>query len=396
VPSQFSQTRRSLTNDTSRSSNIAWLLACGLLACWMVWFLFGSVTVYEVSKRARLEVQQASHHVATLIPSRVVTNFLAIGKEVQAGDILVELDASAERLRLQEEVARLAGIPPRIASLQEEIKSRQQARDKDLESAIASAEVAKSRNQETGAALDFARDTERRLSRLSAVGGVSTVEANRAASESLKLGASLDATISEIRRTELDAQSRAFQNDAQIESLRRSIVALEGDIATTEATIGRLQIDIEKHLVRAPIAGRIGDVVPLPTGAYVAAGQRLATVVPTGELIIVADFSPSLTLGRVRPGQQGRLRLDAFPWAQYGIIPATVTQVATEVRDNLVRVEFALDADAARSGVVQHGLPGSVEVSVEQVSPARMVLRAAGLLLSNATRGNSAVVEPSP
>ncbi len=75
-------------------------------------------------------------------------------------------------------------------------------------------------------------------------------------------------------------------------------------MATTQATIARLKVDIEKHLVRAPISGRIGDVVPLHAGAYVAEGQRLATIVPNGDLIIVADFSPSLTLGRVQRGPE--------------------------------------------------------------------------------------------
>jgi membrane fusion protein (multidrug efflux system) len=131
----------------------------------------------------------------------------------------------------------------------------------------------------------------------------------------------------------------------------------------------------------------------LPPGAYVAEGQRLATIVPDGDLIIAADFSPSLTLGRVRPGQPGRLRLDAFPWAQYGTIPATVSRVATEIRDNFVRVEFAVAPDAAQSRLVQHGLLGSVEVSVEEVSPASLVLRAAGLLLSGV--GSDAVAEPA-
>lgn len=383
---QFSQTRRSLANDTARASHVAWLLAGGLLVAWLAWFVFGSVTVYETSRRARLEVSQASHHVATLIPSIVVASSLVIGKEVAAGEVLVELDARAERLRLSEEEARLAGIAPRIASLHDEIKAREQAKDRDIEAAKAAAEVARFRNQEAGAALEFARDTERRLSRLTTVGGASTLEANRAISESLKLGASRDATLSEIRRTELDAEARAFQNEAQIESLRRSIVGLEGDVATIEATIGRLKIDIEKHLVRAPISGQIGDVVPLPAGAYVAEGQRLATVVPNGDVIIVADFSPSLTLGRVKEGQRGQMRLDAFPWAQYGSIAARVSRVATEIRDNLVRVEFALDPASAKSGLVQHGLPGMVEVSVEEVAPFALVLRASGLLLSTAGR----------
>lgn len=365
---------------------IVWLFTGTLLAFWMIWFFAGSVTVYEISRHARLEVRQASHHVATLIPSKVVSSSIVIGKSVEAGEILVELDASSERSRLHEEQARFDGIAPRMDSLRAEIEARRKAREDDLGSANAASEIARFRNDEAGAALEFARENERRLTRLNALGTTTLVDVNRAANESLKLGAARQAMMAEIRRAELEAQSRAHQNDALIESLRRNLVTLEGDIATTHATIERLKIDIERHYVRAPIAGRMGDVIPVHVGAYVAEGQRLATVVPEGDLIIVADFSPSLALGRVHAGQTSRLRLDGFPWAQYGTVPATVSRVASEVRDNLVRVEFTLDGDAARHGVVQHGLPGSVEVSIEQVSPASLMLRAAGLLLSNPTR----------
>jgi membrane fusion protein (multidrug efflux system) len=48
---------------------------------------------------------------------------------------------------------------------------------------------------------------------------------------------------------------------------------------------------------------------------------------------------------------------------------------------NLVRVEF--EPLAANSPVtLQHGLPGSIEVTVEQTTPAVLVLRAAGQLLA--------------
>jgi membrane fusion protein (multidrug efflux system) len=131
----------------------------------------------------------------------------------------------------------------------------------------------------------------------------------------------------------------------------------------------------------------------LSTGAYVAEGAQLATVVPADDLIVIAEFSPSLTLGRVRPGQKAQLRLDAFPWAQFGSVPATVTRVASEIRNNLVRVELTPDVMPKNGIVMQHGLLGAVEVSVEEASPASLVLRAGGLLLGNPTRPAAAVAE---
>lgn len=116
----------------------------------------------------------------------------------------------------------------------------------------------------------------------------------------------------------------------------------------------------------------------------VAAGQKLATVVPAGELMVVAEFEPSAALGKVRPGQTARLRLDGFPWAQYGSLAATVTQVAGELREQRIRVELTPAAALPGAFALQHGLPGAVEVDIEQVAPAVLALRAAGLLRAGA------------
>jgi len=389
MAAEFSQTTNSLVRDAPRSAHVAWIFAGLFLGCWLLWLFFATVTVYEISRRARLEVRSASHHVAALVPGKIASTSLVIGRTVEVGDVLIELDATSEKLRLKEEETRLEAIPARIASLQREIEVRERARADDLQSAAAAAEVSKQRIKAADVAVEFAQHTEQRIGILNAGGLASRVDAARTATETLKLTAARDALVSELQRIEWEAQSRAHQHDAEIENLRRFVVTLEGEMATTRATIERLRTEIEKHLVRAPISGRIGDMVPTHAGAYVAEGQRLATVVPAGDLIIVADFIPSLAVGRIRPGQKAELRLDAFPWAQFGSIPATVSRVASEIRDNLVRVEFTPDAAPVNAIVMQHGLLGSIEVSVEQAPPASLMLRAAGLLLSNPARANT-------
>jgi len=138
-------------------------------------------------------------------------------------------------------------------------------------------------------------------------------------------------------------------------------------------------------------------VLPLRAGAVVAAGQKLASVVPRGAFIVVGEFSPSSVLGRIRPGQLGRMRLDGYPWAQYGTIAARVTRVGSDIRDNLVRVEFEPDPASAARIVLQHGLPGSVEVSVDQTVPALLVLRTAGQWFAGTARAApAAAVTASP
>jgi membrane fusion protein (multidrug efflux system) len=384
LPSQFSRTTRSLSNDTAKYAVVAWLMAAAMLAGWMGWFLFGSVNVYEISKKARLEVQQAAHSVEASLQGRIIATKLAIGLEVNAGDVLVELDAGSEKLRLQEEQARLQAIPPRIDSLRREIAFREQSGVEDRKAAAAGIEAARFRGKEAQAGVEFARDNARRLKDESTFGSVAQIEALRALSESQKLTASSEALASEVRRVESDAQNRAHQSQAQIQGLKSTLATLEGDMGTIQATIARLKLDIEKHLVRAPVSGRIGDAPPLRVGANVTQAQKLAILVPRGALMIVADFPPAAVVGRIKSGQAARLRLDGFPWAQYGSIDARVSRVGSEIRDGQVRVEFAVASTSSSGMAMQHGLPGSIEVQVDRASPAVMILRAAGQMLSTA------------
>lgn len=78
--------------------------------------------------------------------------------------------------------------------------------------------------------------------------------------------------------------------------------------------------------IRAPIAGQIA-VVHLRVGTFVAAGDDLGTVVPPGDLRIVAEFSPQTTLVHIRLGQSARVRLADIPSSQYGNIRAVVTRI---------------------------------------------------------------------
>ncbi len=116
----------------------------------------------------------------------------------------------------------------------------------------------------------------------------------------------------------------------------------------------------------------------MPTGSFVQQGDRIGAIVPEGKVRIVAYFHPGEALGRVRAGQPAKMRLQGFPWSQFGSIAARVKRVAGEVREGLVFVELAPDHSAATTIPVQHGLPGAVEVEVERVSPVSLVLRIAG------------------
>jgi hypothetical protein len=161
-------------------------------------------------------------------------------------------------------------------------------------------------------------------------------------------------------------------------------MGVEGERQALLATVSELEQIIERHVIRAPADGVIGALGLLHPGSYVAEGARLGTLRPSGELMLVAEFEPPSALGRIRPQQRAELRLTGFPWLEFGTVNARVTQVATEVRDGTVRVELDLLREQKTLIPFQHGLPGTVEVAVEQITPAELLLRSLGRRLDSA------------
>ena len=386
----FARTTRALMADDARPAWWAWGLALLLGAAWAAWFLFGRVTVFELSRQARLEVQRSAQAVAVAQGGAVLRSHLVLGREVRAGDLLLELDDRVSTLRLAEESSRLAGLPARQAALREEIAALDGARGTELQAADAAAQAALARSGEAAAQLDFARDHERRLAAELASGSVAEIDALRARSESRRQASARDALVADARRNTLEAAGRAQQMRSRIDALKGQLLALDTDAHTLQASVARLQAEIERLRVRAPIDGTLADVATLGPGSVVPQGHKLAVVLPRGTLMVVAEFHAASALGRVRAGQTALLRLDGFPWAQHGSVNARVQRVDGEVHEVLrgeareprLRVELALEPGTLPPQLLQHGLSGSVEVALESVSPAVLLLRAAGQKLA--------------
>lgn len=386
----FSRTTRALLADDARPAWWAWGMALMLGAAWLAWFVFGRVGVFELSRQARLEVQRTSHAVAVAQGGAVLHSHLVLGRTVRAGELLLELDDRVATLRLAEESARLAGLPARQAALRDEIAAIEAARGAELLAADAAAQAALARSGEAAAQLDFARDHERRLAAELASGSVAEIDALRASSESRRQASARDALQAEARRQVAESAGRAQQMRSRIDALKGQLLALDAEARALQAGVARLQAEIARLQVRAPVDGTLADVAALGPGSVVADGQRLAVVLPRGSLMVVADFHPATALGRVHPGQPAQLRLDGFPWAQHGSVTARVQRVDAEVRDIArsdgrgpgLRVELALEPGAPMPPMLQHGLSGRVEVLLETVSPAVLLLRAAGRRLA--------------
>jgi membrane fusion protein (multidrug efflux system) len=373
----FSRARGTLDLEGRKFRVILIVAAAVLLTGWGLWFFKSTVTVYAVSHEARLEVDRASYPVEAPVAGRVVSSTLVMGRVVSAGEMLVELDIKAQSLEVGEERARLSGLAPQLAGVLAEIAEQETGR-RDAQAATAAARAeAQARHEEARAAADLAVEEEQRAVRLAANGLIGQAELNRARAQATQTRAAAETLRLALLRIDADHRRLDTEYRIEIERLQRQASGLRAQAGTASATVERLQHQGELRRIVAPVAGTLAEVSPLRVGRVLQTGETVATIVPSGTLRIVAAFLPAEAFGRVRPGQTARLRLDGFPFTQYGSVGARVSSVASEVREGQVRVDLAL-ADVSTVVPLQHGLPGTVEVGVEEISPAALALRAAG------------------
>lgn len=376
----FSRSLRTLRGDSYAPAARGLLVALCIAGCWAAWCVFAHITLYEVSDAARLEVNRAVYPVQAPLAGRVVATMLAIGREVRSGDILIQLDAEPEKLQIREQRAKLASLAPTAAALRAQIDAELQARSLEQQASRVTSEQAGASSREADAPAAFADDDAHRLGQLRAGGLIAERDYLRAKSEAEKYRAAADGQKIAIRRVEQEQRTREGDRATRIRGLETDIARIESQIPEIESAIRRLEYEVDRRVLRSPVSGKLGEAAILGAGSVLREGDRICTIVPAGRLAVTAQFPPPAALGRIRPGQQAKLRLNGFPWAQYGSIAATVSNVANEVRDGTVRVEFQVDA--SRKIPVQHGLPGAVEVRIEQVTPLALILRNAGQMLT--------------
>jgi multidrug resistance efflux pump len=373
----FQRTLRALDADSHRRSIVAVVCGLALLGGWSAWLFGSKVTVYTTSSAARVEAVAAAHRVEVPVAGAVVETRLALGREVKQGELLLRLDASQLELDRKKLLAERSTLQTRVAALGQELAAEKAALGATRLVARRAVDEARAQRRASRIARDFSQEKARRYGKALA-GAVSVVEQLKAKAEAKRLAAEAERASRGVARLKSEKRAERVQRRVRLTRLRRDIALARAELSVKAATVARLEADIAKRTVWAPISGRIDAVDELRPGSYVQAGRKLCVVIPMGKLRLVARFPARTAAGRLAQGQRAEVRFDAFPYLEYGVARARVLRVAREAADGQLRVELALDGDVPARVRLVHGLTASVHVTVEQVSPAILALRAAG------------------
>jgi membrane fusion protein (multidrug efflux system) len=387
----FSKTFRALDRPRLGGVFLRLFTALAALTALAVWIVRVPVTLYETSSSARLEIETSAAVIQSQMTGRIVESYLAMGKDVQKDDILVKLDSLPEELQVREERARLQGVEPQIAALRAQITQEENAGRAEQQTAASQVAEAEAKVREQQAPVQAAKVRRARAARMLSEKLVPEKDLEDADAEVERLTravATVQASIDRIRR---EQAARDEERLVRIATIRSDIAKLESAKSNSEAAVKRADSFVAQKVIRAPITGRIGEASILRTGAVLLQGTRVGSIVPSGQLKIVASFPPQAVFGRLHEGAKAKMRLRGYPWMEFGVVEAEVSKVAGEDRDDKARVEFRIVQAPSRVPLT-HGMPGEVEVEVERTPPLALILRTAGQWMT----GTSAPEAPKP
>jgi HlyD family secretion protein len=293
-------------------------------AYWFYWLRQPQLPPGFASANGRVEAQE--YDIATKRPGRVVEVRVHEGDLVQKGQVLAQMDI-------------------------DELTAQRHQAEAELERAH--------KAQATAAALLAQRQSELEFAR---------IELRR--SQNLVAGQAAPIERLDRDRTRHDAAQAA------VEAARQQQHEAEAAIASSTASLQRIQTQLDESTLVSPIRGRVIYRLAEP-GEVLDAGGKVVTVLDLAD-VYMTIFLPTDQAGRVGYGAEARMVLDAFPDL---VLPATISFASPEAQFTPKEVETRTEREKLMFRFKVKIDPALLEQHLEQVKtgiPGVSYIRLAG------------------
>jgi RND family efflux transporter MFP subunit len=314
-------------------------------------------------------IGDAQTDVAPSVSGKVVEINFDVGSYVRKGDVMLKLDDTDARIRLQQAVAQL----------EQQQKAVQQA-EANVETAIANLNQTKARlglkeNEENyniedfpqvrsiKAQLELAEKELRRAEKLLESGDISRSIYDQRKSQ-------YDVLVSQLA----DARANAMVTLRAVESAKAQVKTAKAAVEQARATVAIIEKQVEQArknlsdtIITAPISGYVAERIA-DLGEYVSPNSKVATIVRTAILRVRIDV-PEKDIGLVTIGQMVSVQTNAYPDKTFS---GKIVRIAPSV--NQTSRVLTVEAEVENSkGLLKPGQFASVKITKNKSKPTVMI-----------------------
>lgn len=302
------RSRSQLADDVRTGDRTFFGLILAFFSAFLMWAVAVPVGVEIRALTAHIEPAGRVYAVAPEASGRVVEVPLALGARVTAGDPILVLDAEHEREELETARGALAALEQRRALLLLESEAELSRLDLEVTSAVFDEAVAARQAQGDAVHRSYAARSLEQSEKLLEIGLVSKNERLRLEAEAERTRSTADIAALGHQKSQQKLAVARRNRQAREAGFAGSVGALDGQIRQARSTLVHLEDELRRRVVRAPAAGILGDLASLGPGSVVAAGDKIAKIVPEGPGELVVARVESRYLPRLRPGLTASVR----------------------------------------------------------------------------------------
>lgn len=179
--------------------------------------------------------------------------------------------------------------------------------------------------------------------KLFADGVISQLEMSRSESEYLqKKYAQRSADISLVNnKIQLEEYTKTLLDLEQQyeESNRRLLTNLQESFQRMQASLKGWE---RRYAIISPIDGAVSFFKFYSDNQFVNAGEEIITIVPPSGKVTAKLMVPAMGIGKVLEGQKVNIKLDGYPYREFGVIEGRVESISSVTRDNLYLIQVSL------------------------------------------------------
>ena len=355
----------------------------GTLFCLLfgAWAWLGHVD--EVARASgKLVPKGGVYQVHPVTSGKVIRVFVKEGQIVKRGDVLMELDAElahqdVQRLEqlLQSSKLELVQTQALLRQAQSEMETRSLIAKNGLQMQEVAISQAQNNIVNHRILLDqfqvdasAQQDRLKRLQPLMRQGAISeenifvveqqlrdrqrsitekqnSLQQNLAEADRLKI--ELDQKQAELHQSQIESQQ-------QIQQLSVKITELQATVTETQILLESARTKLNQHRLHSSVDGVVAALNIRRPGVYVQPDQSLIEIAPQDKPLVLSAFLPSAEAGFVKTGMSVHIKLDAYPYQDYGMFPGTITSISPDSKTDeklgqVYRVEVALNRSSVNA-----------------------------------------------
>ena len=321
------------------------------------WAFWAEVDEVGAAK-GRLEPKGKTVRLDAPIGGKVAAVKVKEGQQVHIGEPLIELDTDFVRTELMQANARLEGQISRQTQLQlaqRQIQLSLNAQRLQFQAQLAEQSSERDRtqqriqlygNSETLTRNLLAKDNTRAtkfreyttqgiLPRIQAedaeraiVETQQRLEQNQSDLSSAKL--ELEKQSSTAEKIRQDGELALIATRRQVEESQAEVLQAKAEISALRSQIKTLELKLQQSLLKIPISGTIFELPIQNPGAVVQPGQMIASIAPQGVPLILRAQITSRDSGFLKVGLPVKVKLDAYPYQDYGILPGKIRWISPD------------------------------------------------------------------